>query len=46
MPIPIFMYIIFKILIIEEEQYIEKIGEEYLEYKKRVNAVFPKIWEL
>jgi protein-S-isoprenylcysteine O-methyltransferase Ste14 len=43
--IPIFMYAIFKILIPKEEAYLEKkFGEEYLEYKKKVNALFPTIW--
>ena len=42
--IPIFMYIIFKILIPKEEKYLEKkFGEEYLKYQKKVNAVFPTI---
>jgi protein-S-isoprenylcysteine O-methyltransferase Ste14 len=40
---PIFMYIVFKIHIREEEQsLIEQFGEAYLEYKKEVNSVFPK----
>jgi protein-S-isoprenylcysteine O-methyltransferase Ste14 len=43
--IPIFMYAIFKSLIPKEEKYLEKkFGEEYIEYKKKVNAVFPTIW--
>jgi protein-S-isoprenylcysteine O-methyltransferase Ste14 len=43
--IPIFMYAIFKILIPKEDEYLEKkFGEEYLEYKKKVNALFPTIW--
>lgn len=43
--IPIFMYVVFKILIPEEEEYLEKkFGKEYLEYKKKVNAIFPTIW--
>jgi protein-S-isoprenylcysteine O-methyltransferase Ste14 len=41
--VPVFMYGIFKILIREEDQYLEeKFGEEYLEYRKRVGEVFPK----
>ena len=42
--IPIFMYAIFKILIPKEEKYLEKkFGKEYLEYKKKINAIFPTI---
>lgn len=41
---PIFMYIIFRIFIGEEDRYLkEKFGNEYLKYEKKVNAVFPKI---
>lgn len=43
--IPIFMYAVFKILIPQEEDYLEKkFGKEYLEYKRKVNAIFPTIW--
>ena len=43
--IPIFMYIIFRKLIpIEEEYLIDTFGNEYIEYKSRVWAVFPKLW--
>ncbi len=42
--VPIFMYVLFKILIVEEERYLEdKFGEEFLEYRKRVGSVFPKL---
>ncbi len=42
--IPLFYYIIFKIMIKKEEDYcIKKFGEEYIDYKMRVNAIFPKI---
>jgi protein-S-isoprenylcysteine O-methyltransferase Ste14/SAM-dependent methyltransferase len=42
--VPLFMYIIFRILIVEEEKYLEKkFGREYLEYKKKVGAIFPKL---
>ena len=41
--VPVFMYGVFKILIKEEDQYLEeKFGEEYLEYRKRVGEVLPK----
>jgi len=41
--VPIFIYIAFKILIVEEEKYLEdKFGEEYFEYKRKVGAIFPK----
>jgi len=44
--IPIFMYIVFRTLIpIEEKYLIEKFGDEYFEYKSKVWAVFPKLWE-
>jgi protein-S-isoprenylcysteine O-methyltransferase Ste14 len=43
--IPIFMYLIFRALIPAEEKYlIDKFGDEYIEYKSRVWAVFPKLW--
>ena len=43
--IPVFMYLVFKIMISEEEEYLEKkFGTEYIEYKKKVNAVFPKLF--
>ena len=41
--IPIFMYVLFKILIVKEDKYLEKkFGEEFYEYKKRVGEIFPK----
>ncbi len=43
--IPFFMYFIFKILIKNEEDYLErKFGEKYLQYKKRVGTIFPKLF--
>jgi len=40
------MYITFRMLIKKEENYLEQeFGQQYLEYKKRVNAVFPKPWK-
>jgi protein-S-isoprenylcysteine O-methyltransferase Ste14 len=43
--IPVFMYLIFSVMILEEEKYLEKkFGKEYIEYKKKVNAVFPKFF--
>jgi protein-S-isoprenylcysteine O-methyltransferase Ste14 len=43
--IPVFMYIIFRALIpIEENYLIDKFGDEYIEYKSTVWAVFPKLW--
>jgi protein-S-isoprenylcysteine O-methyltransferase Ste14 len=42
--IPFFMYLVFRILIVEEEKYLEeKFGDEYFEYKKRVGSIFPKL---
>lgn len=37
-------YLLFRALIGEEEAYMERcFGEEYLAYKRRVNAVFPTL---
>jgi len=45
--IPIFMYVVFKILIVEEDKYLEeKFGEEFFNYKKRVGEIFPKLWTI
>jgi len=45
--IPIFMYVVFKILIVEEDKYLEeKFGEEFFKYKKRVGGIFPKLWAI
>ena len=42
--IPISYYIIFRILIKQEENYcLEKFGEKYAHYKKSVYAIFPKL---
>lgn len=42
--IPFFMYFVFRILIVQEEKYLEKkFGDEYFEYKKRVGSIFPKL---
>ncbi len=42
--IPLFVYGVFRILIGEEEKYLEqKFGDEYFEYKRRVGSIFPKI---
>jgi len=41
---PFVMYALIGILIVEEDEYLEqKFGEEYLEYKKRVNSIIPKL---
>ncbi|MGC9175548.1 MAG: methyltransferase family protein [Thermoplasmata archaeon] len=43
-PVPFIAYIIFRILIKDEEKYLEDAyGEKYIEYKKRVNMLIPKI---
>jgi len=40
------MYIVFRMLIKKEEDYLEQeFGQQYLEYKKKVKAVFPKLWK-
>jgi glyoxylase-like metal-dependent hydrolase (beta-lactamase superfamily II) len=45
--VPVAMYIIFKLLIGEEEDHLRRgFGSAYLEYEKEVNAVFPRIWML
>ena len=45
--VPVAMYVIFRLLIGEEEDYLrQKFGPAYLEYEKEVNAVFPKVWKL
>jgi protein-S-isoprenylcysteine O-methyltransferase Ste14 len=42
--IPIFMYVLFKILIVKEDKYLEeKFGDEFIEYKNRVGEIFPKL---
>jgi protein-S-isoprenylcysteine O-methyltransferase Ste14 len=44
--IPVFMYIVFKTTIGEEDKYLEeKFGEEYDEYKRKVGSLFPKFWK-
>lgn len=47
--ISLFMYGVFRILIGEEEKYLEqKFGDEYFEYKRRVGSIFPKfktLWQ-
>ena len=41
--IPVFMYVVFKILIVKEDKYLEdKFGEEFFQYKKRVGEILPK----
>jgi protein-S-isoprenylcysteine O-methyltransferase Ste14 len=41
---PFVMYALIRILIVEEDEYLEqKFGKEYLEYKKRVNSIIPKL---
>ena len=41
--VPLFVYGVFRILIGEEEKYLEqKFGDEYFEYKRRVGSIFPK----
>ncbi|MFX1296520.1 MAG: methyltransferase family protein [Promethearchaeota archaeon] len=42
--IPISCYLIFKLYIKEEEEYcLERFGEKYKDYKKKVYAIFPKM---
>ena len=45
--IPVFMYFVFKALIVSEDNYLEeRFGEEFYEYKKRVGEIFPKLLKL
>ncbi|VVB61854.1 Phospholipid methyltransferase [uncultured archaeon] len=40
--VPFVSYIVFKLLIKEEEKYLEeKFGQDYLDYKSKVNALIP-----
>ena len=42
--IPFFMYVVFKILIVKEDKYLEeRFGQDYIEYKKKVGEIFPKL---
>ena len=41
--LPFVMYALVRFLIADEDRYLEeKFGQEYLEYKKRVNSIIPK----
>ena len=45
MTIPIFMYIILRILVEREEAYLEaRFGSRYIEYKKKVPRILPYGW--
>ena len=40
--IPVFMYVLFRVLIRREEQYLaERFGEEYLVWRRRTSAILP-----
>lgn len=42
--VPLFMYFVFKLVIKREEEYLLKMfGNDFLKYKKSVNAIFPTI---
>jgi len=42
--LPFAMYGLIRVLIVEEDRYLEqRFGQEYIDYKKRVNAVVPSI---
>jgi protein-S-isoprenylcysteine O-methyltransferase Ste14 len=44
--IPCFIYVMFKVFIHREENFLEKtFGKEYIDYKKNTTAIFPKIWK-
>jgi len=41
---PFIMYFLIRTLVVEEDEYLEKkFGKEYLEYKKTVNSIIPKL---
>jgi len=43
--IPLIMYLIFRLLIKEEEnKLLNRYGDQYRDYKSRVGLLFPKIW--
>jgi len=43
--IPLAMYVIFRILIKQEDSYLfNKFGDEYISYKNRVSLLFPMFW--
>lgn len=45
--LPFVMYVIFRILIKKEENYLkDEFGEEFIIYKKNVDLVFPMLWKL
>jgi hydroxyacylglutathione hydrolase len=45
--VPVAMYVIFRVLIGEEETYLQEVfGEAYVEYAKGVNLAFPRLWKL
>ena len=45
--IPVFMYVLFKVLIVKEDKYLEeRFGEEFIDYKNRVGEIFPKLLTL
>ena len=43
--IPIFMYLLFSILVVREEKFLEReYGHEYIEYKRRIGRLIPKFF--
>jgi hydroxyacylglutathione hydrolase len=45
--VPVAMYVIFRVLIGEEETHLrEAFGEAYVAYAKEVNLAFPRLWKL
>jgi hydroxyacylglutathione hydrolase len=45
--VPVAMVILARLLVRREEAYLqEKFGQAYLEYARRVNALFPRVWRL
>ena len=45
--VPVAMYVAFRVLIWEEEDYLRRqFGEVYVAYERGVNAAFPRVWKL
>jgi protein-S-isoprenylcysteine O-methyltransferase Ste14 len=43
--LPLFMYVVLRILVRKEEKYLERVfGEAYLDYRKKVMCVLPLSW--
>lgn len=44
--VPVFTYVVTRIAVRREEEYLEAtFGQQYLDYRNRVNAIFPTLWK-